>query len=371
MGKKILSAKIYPSNLDMKKRWFVQYWTKEDTPRRLKHNVPLLSGYEARLAAAQKIIENLKSGHYLPSVIEKQKLNSNDLIRKMTDLLENRKGSLSNKSFQTMYSHIKIFDVYCRDKKIKSVDFRIAENFLDDLMQRGKHPRTVNNYRTTFNALARRLLKRKEMRSNPFEETENQKGESDCPEWFKEHEAKALKKYMLENKPFLWFAARWEYYCLMRPGTISDLRIADVDFTRWRVKIRSVDIKNKTDKSYWVVIPKGLIREIEPLCLYQYPPNFYLVGHEGIPAADNVKTTNYWHYHFQKVLIACGFTVGDRRRSFYGWKHTGFAHAYLAGIGLIELMKQAGHANISQTYEYVRRLGLEDFPEIRDKYPTL
>jgi integrase len=84
-----------------------------------------------------------------------------------------------------------------------------------------------------------------------------------------------------------------------------------------------------------------------------------------------VKTTNYWHYHFQKVLIACGFTVGDRRRSFYGWKHTGFAHAYLAGIGLIELMKQAGHANISQTYEYVRRLGLEDFPEIQDKYPTL
>jgi integrase len=371
MGKKIFLPKIYPSSLNMNQKWFVQYWTKEDKPRRLKHNVPDLSGYEARLAAAQKIIEDIKKAGYLPSEVEKRRTTSNEYARKLLEMLDNRKGSLPEKSFETMQSHLTIFNTYCLDKKIKVVDLKVAENFLDDLMLKGLHPKTVNNYRITFNALTRRLMKRKEIRANPFAETDPKKGDSDCPEWFKPHEAKNLKKYMLDNSPFLWAGARWLFYCLMRPGTVMDLRIADIDFHRWRVKIRSVDIRNKTDKSYWVVIPDGLKKELEPFSLYQYPPNYYVVGHEGIPSEKNIPDTNYWWYHFKKVLVANGFTVGDRRRSFYGWKHTGFAHAYLAGVGLIELMKQAGHADISQTYEYVRRLGLEDFPEIREKYPIL
>jgi integrase len=371
MGKKIFAPKIYPKSLDMNQKWFIQYWTKEEIPRRLKHNVPQLSGYEARLAAAQKIIDTIKKAGYLPSEVEKQLSTSNEYTRKLFDMLKNKQGSLSPKSYDTMFSHVKILDNYCADKKIKVVDLKTAENFLDDLSLKDLHPKTVNNYRITFNSLGNRLIKRKEMRSNPFQETEVKKGDSDCPEWFKHHEAKNLKTYMLDNSPFLWSGARWLFYCLMRPGTVMDLRISDIDFYRWRVKIRSVDIRNKTDKSYWVVIPTGLQKELEPLCLYQNPPNFFVVGHEGIPAKNNIPSTNYWWYHFQKVLKNCGFQTGDRQHTFYGWKHTGFAHAYLAGVGLIELMKQAGHADISQTYEYVRRLGLEDFPEIREKFPIL
>jgi integrase len=227
-------------------------------------------------------------------------------------------------------------------------------------------PRTVNNYRITYNALFGHLKKRGIIRINPFATTEKKKGESESPEWYKKHEAQRLKKYMLDKKPFLWSAARWLFYCLIRPKSLRNLKISDIDFDRWQIKLRANNTKNS--KTYWVAIPEGLKRELEPLCLYENPPNQYVVGYDGLPS-DKQVGKNYWNRHHNQILDICGFDV--ERYTFYGWKHTGFSHAYLNGVGILELMKQAGHHSPDESFKYMRRLGLEDFTSLKEKYPIL
>jgi hypothetical protein len=59
MRKKILSPKIYPTDLSLNIQWFVQYWTKGDKPKRLKIRFPNLATTKARLKTANHIIAEL------------------------------------------------------------------------------------------------------------------------------------------------------------------------------------------------------------------------------------------------------------------------------------------------------------------------
>lgn len=369
MGKKILCGQvvgIYPKSLQMEVQWFITYWTSEEKPRKLKALVSNLSTYEARLADANALIEKIKKNNFKPILSRKDVVSRVDYIAKALDLLENRRGSLPVKTYSQFKSHLKTLNTWANEQGLRSLTTADADRFLDYLMQSGKKPKTVNNYRITFNALLGHLAKRKVIRANPFQDTEKKKGESESPEWYKRHEAQRLKKYMMDEKPFLWSAARWLFYCLLRPKSLRNLRISDIDFDRWQFKLRADNTKNR--KTYWVAIPEGLRREIEPLCLYQNPPNYFVVGHDGKPSAEAVGK-NYWNRHHNEVLEKCGFDVG--RYTFYGWKHTGFAQAYLNGVGILELMKQAGHHSPDESYKYMRRLGLEDFTALREKYPIL
>lgn len=368
MGKKILSAKItgiYPKSLSMDIQWYVQYWSSDNVPRKLKALIPNLSTYEARLVAADKVIANIKANNYLPIERRARKVVVSLLI-KAYELLENRKGTYPLETYSQFKTHLNKLNDWCNNNNLRSLKAEDCDRFLDYLMASNLKPKTVNNYRITYNALFSHLKNRGIIKVNPFETTEKKKGESESPEWYKKHEALRLKKYMLEEKPFLWAAARWLFYCLIRPKSLRNLKISDIDFDRWQVKLRANNTKNS--KTYWVAIPEGLKKEIEPLCLYQYAPNYYLLGHDGLPSKDSVGK-NYWNRHHNKVLDICGFDVS--RYTFYGWKHTGFSHAYLNGVGILELMKQAGHHSPDESFKYMRRLGLEDFTSLKEKYPIL
>ena len=369
MGKKILSGQIvgiYPKKLPLDVQWWVSYWSGEDVPRKLKALVPNLLTYEARLVAADRLIADIKANCFLPLSSPSDMTVRIDYIKKAFELLDARKGTLPDKTYSQFKGHLVRLNDWCNEQGLRSISPSVCDKFLDELLGSGLSPITVNNYRCTFNALFNHLAKRKNIRSNPFKDTDVKKGESDCPEWYKEYEAQRLKKYMLEHKPFVWAAARWEFYCLMRPSSIRGLKVSDIDFHRWMVKLRSGNAKNS--KSYWVAIPEGLQKELKPLCLYQYPPTFHVVGLDGLPSEFPVGK-NYWNRHHNKVLEALKFDLDTH--TFYGWKHTGFALAYLNGVGILELMRQAGHHSPDETYKYMRKLGLEDFTTIKEKYPIL
>jgi integrase len=369
MGKKILCGKItgiYPKSRNLEEQWFVQYWSGEERPRKLKAQIFNYSTVEARIAAADKIIADIKSNNYLPQKGLKKTKIIVDYLAKAFELLEVRRGTYPPDTYSQFKGHLSRLNDFCNKNTYRSINTDVGDRFLDSLMADGLKGTTVNNYRTTYNALFNHLKKRGIIRNNPFYATEKKKGESESPEWYKKHEALRLKKYMLDEKPFLWAAARWLFYCLLRPKSLRNLKISDIDFDRWQIKLRANNTKNS--KTYFVAIPEGLKRDLEPLCLYQNPPNYYLVSYDGLPGKEQVGK-NFWNRHHNKVLEICGFDVDTH--TFYGWKHTGFAQAYLNGVGILELMKQAGHHSPDESFKYMRRLGLEDFSSLKEKYPIL
>jgi integrase len=367
MSKKNFVFQTYPIDQDLSKQWFIKYRLGAlESGKWMKANVPSLKTLKGRVAAAKSLEGKLEANGWKPIEKKKIKVNSN-YIAQAFELLDSRKGTLSSKSFSTMYSHIKVLNDYCLVKGISSLTHAVADQFLDKMMNEGLHPKTVNNYRISLSSTFNLLLKRGKIRKNPFAETEKKKGESECPNWFKAHEFERLELYMREHKPFLWAAARWVFYCLMRPGsTLRYVKVGDVDWTRWMVKLKYSNTKNS--RSYWVFIPDELKEELQTLNLHTYPSGYYLVGPTGEPS-ENPVYEHYWYNNFREILIELGFDTEGYY--FYCLKHTGFAHAYLNGADIVSLKEHAGHSDIRHTYLYMRRLGLEDDGRIRSKFKKL
>jgi integrase len=87
---------------------------------------------------------------------------------------------------------------------------------------------------------------------------------------------------MVEEKPFLWSAVRWVFYQFIRPDELRNLKISDIDFDDWKIKVKATSAKNS--RSVWMPIVDGLKAELQPLSLYQYPQNYYVIGLDGLPS---------------------------------------------------------------------------------------
>lgn len=362
MRKKILSPTLYPLDRDPSKKWFVQYYV-GTPPVRQKARVPHLIDIEARLAAANSIITDLKKN---PRAPKKKEIAYVDKIKLAVELLESRKSALEESSYGSYKSHFKILNEYCKKNNIRSLTPAVASEFLEFLLNSGKHPQTVNSYVTTFNVHFNKLKKKKLIRINPFEESEVIKCESECPYFYKTNQITQLKRYMLEQKPFLWAACRWIFYQFLRPNELRNLKISDIDFDDWKIKVKATTTKNS--RSVWLPIMDGLRKELEPLCLYQYPQNYYVVGHDGLPSEEQLGK-NYWRVHHRQMLEKFGYNTDNYKM--YGWKHTGFVLAYKAGVGIVELKLLARHHSIEETYNYMRSIGLIDFPDVKAVFPII
>jgi len=355
---------IYPKSLSLSVQWFVQYYSAESPPRKMKMRVPNLSTSKARLAAAESIIIAIEKAAFMPPPTSARPTVKADVVKKAFEVLDNRKSVFKNqKTFQQFESQLLCLNDWCVLNKIQRIDESTAERFLDSLRNDGLNPVTVNNYRATFNCLLNRAVKFKLLKTNPFKLTETLDGESESADWYRRDDVVRMKEWILENRPYLWIAIQWIFYCLMRPASLRNLKIGDIDFDRWQIRLRSANTKNA--KFYYVAIPTAFQSVLQTLNLRDYSSDFYVVGRDGLPSTERV--SEHWWYNANLAAIQALGIQG--KYHLYSWKHTGFSIQYLegkdTGIGILELMKQAGHSSPEQSFAYLRKLGLEDFTAIR------
>lgn len=368
MRKKICVPTIYPKSLDLSARWFVRFWSfsEEGRPKRIKVWVPSEPTLEKRLQAAQVIMDALTKHGYKPAEkTAKKYVAATKQVQLLMDHLEEIKLTLRRKTYMGYKSQIKTLDAYCARHKMKTLTEESAKMFLAEMLNEGKSSRTVNCYRVVLKSLFERLVDEKRLKDNPFVKTKRTQGVSTGSTYFKMHQIFELKKYMGDKYPFLWFAVRLIYYCFIRPGELRMVKVGDVDFDNWQIKIRHGISKNR--KEQWVVIPEPLRKELEPLCLYQYPADFYLIGREGLPAPAPV-AINFWGRYHLKMLRELNYTEAY---NLYSWKHTGVVRAYKAGIGLKELQLQLRHHSLDMVKIYLESLGILDFSNIKDLFPAI
>lgn len=369
MRKKIFIPEIYPLNRDLNKRWFVQLWIKvEGEDKRVKVWVPNETSLELRLSESQKIIDRLNKEGFKTREKKEPDLSYNLHISYLSLHLKTVQPTLRRKTFFTYATHIKNLNKFCSENKIASFDPVGANKFISHLTNSGKSARTINAHRVTFNSFYTKLIKQGIFKTNPFEDTLAAKGVSVGSTYLKSYQIAQIKAYVNKKEnglEFMWFAIRFIYYCFIRPGELRNLKVGDIDFDDWQIKVKGTISKN--GKEQYVIIPEALRKELIPLCLYQYPSDYYLIGKNGLPSSQQI-AINYLTRHHLKTLRALNY---PNNYNLYSWKHTGVVHAYKAGLGLKELQMQLRHHSLDMVKIYLESLGILDFANISQNFPAI
>jgi integrase len=356
----LFSAQIYPKDRDMSKRWFVRIRTKvpftAKRPRTLW--IPNAETPQERLAIAKKLMADFK-------LEPKPEPKKNIVLKGMFDLLTEMTPRIRHKTFLCYRNTLTTFESYCKVMNICNYSNKVAIDFLNYNLNQGKSGKTVNNYRIVLKTFFTKLGEKDKKIINIFAKTSKIKGHSKCPVHYKTQQIAQLKEYMRENCEYLWSAVRFVFYCYIRPGELRQLKVCHFDFDDWTIKVpREV---SKNGKEQFVAIPEAFRSELAPLCLYQYPQDFYIVGRDGRPSAQQV-AQNYWSNEHRKMLRALNYAPDY---NFYTWKHTGVVQAVKAGIGLKEIQTQLRHHSLDMTDIYLASFGLADMDNMRAKMPKI
>jgi len=180
--------------------------------------------------------------------------------------------------------------------------------------------------------------------------------------YFQKYQVKKLKKEIPARYPDLWFACQLLYYCFIRPGEQRMMKVSDILFDDWKIRMRGEIAKNK--KTQFITIPVAFRKDIEKL--QELGPNEWLFPdwRDGTkPIGAN--TMNKRH---RKILNELGFSKDHK---LYSWKHTGAVACVKAGISLKELQIQLRHYSLQEVDEYLKQLGVYDLQQLEAKFPSL
>ena len=232
-------------------------------------------------------------------------------------------------------------------------DVTFCTDFIDWIfLDRESSPRTRNNYRGWLYSLAEFLIARKHIKTNPVEHIrvmpEHEKFRKDLSPQMLKQMATHLNKV---DKPF-YLACLMQYYTLIRPGEMSNLKIGDIPIKRQSVFVSKEFSKNHKDAE--VGLNKIVIKLMLDLGIFNYPNDFYLFGSKFKPSKEK-----YGAYQFNIRWKAMRKALNwDDCYQFYSLKDSGIRDLANAQ-GVVVARDQARHSDISTTNKYIQKRGVQ------------
>ena len=232
-------------------------------------------------------------------------------------------------------------------------DVTFCTDFIDWIfLDRESSPRTRNNYRGWLYSLAEFLIARKHIKTNPVEHIrvmpEYEKFRKDLSPQMLKQMATHLNKV---DKPF-YLACLMQYYTLIRPGEMSNLKIGDISIKRQSVFVSKEFSKNHKDAE--VGLNKIVIKLMLDLGIFNYPNDFYLFGSKFKPSKEK-----YGAYQFNIRWKAMRKALNwDDCYQFYSLKDSGIRDLANAQ-GVVVARDQARHSDISTTNKYIQKHGVQ------------
>lgn len=366
MRKKILPAefRVYPLDQSLQKKWFVQGY--DDNKKKVKFAIPDAPTVKKRLAFAEDILHRLRTkGVEDFKRAERKEIFANYVVAAFYDILEEKKAWLRKKSYQSYLSHLRNFSYYLEAKLCKRITEDVARDFLLYLKAKGISNTTINAHRLTLTHFYSEMIKRKQIKSNPFKATTKLRENREGACYLTLRMIEKYKSYVLEHKPFMWLPSILQFYCFIRPTEMRFLQIADIDLRKKLIRVNAKIAKN--GKTEFVKIPNPLLPYLEDLELEFYPDNYYLFGINGRPSPKPV-SYNFWGYHFREIRKALKF---PDKYVFYSFKHAGAAN-YMENTGdIVGLQRQMRHHSAEITSIYLKSIGIEDLERLKTGFSDL
>lgn len=223
-----------------------------------------------------------------------------------------------------------------------------VSDFLDWLyLDREVGGRTRNNYRGWCSSLASYFIEREYISSNPVEKIKNVPEDGKKRQPLTAAMLRQLRTYLLKKDPVFLLACMMEYYTMIRPEELTNIRINDISVMEQSVFISAAFSKNKRDGK--VGLNDDLIKMMLDLDLFRHPGDYYIFGDKMRPG-DTKASSEIFRRRWLSVRKALTWSNDYQ---FYSLKDSGIRD--LANSqGIVIARDQARHTDISTTNKYLQ-----------------
>jgi len=219
--------------------------------------------------------------------------------------------------------------------------------FLDYLSyDKGRSNKTRNNYRRWLGTFANHMIARGFISKNPIDDIPVFPEEEKRRMPLSEDMLRKLSTYLAEHDKHFLLACLMEYYTLIRPGELLNLKIGDISISDSTIFVPAWTSKNGKDGV--VGLNDSVLKLMIELEIFKYPSSYYLFGVEMLPSKEhgNDDQLNRKWSEIRKI-----FGWSDCFQ-FYSLKDSGIRDLANAK-GIIVARDQARHADVSTTNKYV------------------
>jgi integrase len=276
MAKKNYSTpKLYPSNRDMDKIWFVSFrFFNPDTGKykqfQYRGNLQNILSRAERIqegkSMAQAYADLLAEG-WNPFVKETDTVNKEaGLTKDKIGAFVERKKTAIRKTTYTAYRYVtRAFCEWLRkecryDILLASVTRKHAQAYADYNIRRGLSAHACGNHISILSSVFNDFVDREIIPVNPFSKIKRPKTRDRENIAFTDTERNLIREHLRENNKRLYYAVQFVYYCMLRRTDLMHLRVGDIDFINKTIRTRGATSKNSRSQS--VTIPKSFEKNI-------------------------------------------------------------------------------------------------------------
>lgn len=348
----------YPK-LHTGKSWYVDFFSLDPatgTMRRKKYMLDSIGKVTERRKRALELIESLlkllRSG-WSPWV----HVEDNRGYTLLEEALEKYEKSLEKlpklKTRQSYSSRLNVLREYIKAQVIPpryvyQFNTSFVSDFLDWLyLDREVTGRTRNNYRGWCSSLATYFIEREYISTNPVVKIKT------VPEVAKKRQPlssamlQALRTHLQAKNPVFLLACMMEYYTMIRPEELSNIRIQDISLKEQSIFVSSAFSKNKRDGK--VGLNDELIKLMLDIELFKWPGDYYIFG-DKLRQCTTKASSEIFRREWKKVRKALRWSD---EYQFYSLKDSGIRDLANAK-GIVIARDQARHTDISTTNKYLQ-----------------
>lgn len=348
----------YPK-LHTGKYWYVDFFSLDPATgsmRRKKYMLDSIPKVTERRRRAAELIESLlkmlRNGWspWVNADDNRGYVLIDDALRKYEASLEKMPKLKTRQSYR---SKLNVLREYMRmqvlpPRYVYQFNAPFVSDFLDWLyLDREVTGRTRNNYRGWCSSLAAYFIEREYISANPVEKIRAvqecaKKRQPLSPEMLRR-----LREYLLSENPMLLLACMMEYYTMIRPEELSNVRLRDISVKEQSVFIPAEVSKNRRDGK--VALNDDIVRLMLDLDVFAHHSDCYLFG-DKLRTCEAKASSEIFRRQWNRVRAKLKW---GPEYQFYSLKDSGIRD--LANSqGIVVARDQARHTDISTTNKYLQ-----------------
>lgn len=240
------------------------------------------------------------------------------------------------------------------------IDRQWVENYLDHIYVDGDcTPRTRNNHLSWLSSLCTYFVDYGYIAVNPCIGIKPLRNTEKFRKALDTTDRKKLFAWLEENDPYFFLACMFQYYTLIRPGELSNVKIKDISLKEQTVFVSHEYSKNRRDGV--ATLPKVLAELLIKLGTFNSPGDYYLFGKNFMPTKRK-SSANHFAKRWAEVRKKLKF---PRNYQFYSLKDTGITDI-INQVGLNIAKDQARHSSVAVTNHYASKNQLRAQPELKN-----
>ncbi len=348
----------YPK-LHTGKSWYIDFYSFDPASGVMKRKKYMLDSVEKvkdRRRQAAEMIESLLKllrGGWSPWV----NVDDNRGYTLLDDALSKYEASLEKlpklKTRQSYGSRLNVLREYISSqvlppKYVYQYNTSFISDFLDWLyLDRDVTGRTRNNYRGWCPSMAAFFIEREYISTNPVEKIKCVPEDKKKRQPLSHQMLQRLSSYLKKENPLFYLACMMEYYLMIRPTELCNVRIGDISIKEQSVFIPAEVSKNKRDGK--VGLNDEVLKLMLDIDLFRHPSQCYIFG-DKMRTCMTKPSSEIFRRWWKKVRKALNW--GDEYR-FYSLKDSGIRDLANAA-GIVIARDQARHTDVATTNKYLQ-----------------